>query len=202
MINATRSATCEATGSRSGRQENSNDSAPPTMSPSVSAHMIICRVFSASGPNSRVAGTTRSLSCAMGAPQNGRKHPARNRTPAPSPGRTANVRTTNGPRRRSRLRTPRRPGSRWDGAGSSARTPAARAGSSGRSSNSRQRTRADPKARSGPDRTCPPRDRAAAPRVPSPRARHRPRCRNEPRGQPSRRVCSRPCRPALARVNE
>ena len=69
MINATRSATCSATGSRSGSPENSNDSAPPTMSPSVSAHMMACLVFSASGPNSRVAGTTRSLSCAMGAPR-------------------------------------------------------------------------------------------------------------------------------------
>ena len=49
--------------------------------------MIATRVFSASGPNTRVAGTTRSLSCEIGAPQNGRKHPARNRTPSafPSP---------------------------------------------------------------------------------------------------------------------
>ena len=47
--------------------------------------MMACLVFSASGPNSRVAGTTRSLSCEMGAPQNGRKHPARNRTPSALP---------------------------------------------------------------------------------------------------------------------
>ena len=85
MILSTNSATCDATGSRSGRQENSSDSAAPTMSASASAHMIMCRVFSASGPNTRTPGTTRSLSCAMGAPQNGRKHPARNRTPSALP---------------------------------------------------------------------------------------------------------------------
>jgi hypothetical protein len=43
--------------------------------------MIACLVFSASGPNTRTPGTTRSLSCETGAPQNGRKHPPRNRTP-------------------------------------------------------------------------------------------------------------------------
>ena len=87
MINATRPATCSATGSGSGSPENSSDSACEVMSASVSAHMMACRVFSASGPNTRVAGTTRSLSCETGAPQNGRKHPARNRTPTalPSP---------------------------------------------------------------------------------------------------------------------
>ena len=49
--------------------------------------MIATRVFSASGPNTLVAGTTRSLSCETGAPQNVRKPPARNRTPSafPSP---------------------------------------------------------------------------------------------------------------------
>ena len=78
-------AACSATGSRSGSPENSRDSACEVMSASVSAHMIACLVFSASGPNSRVAGTTRSLSCEMGAPQNGRKHPARNRTPSALP---------------------------------------------------------------------------------------------------------------------
>jgi hypothetical protein len=55
------------------------------MSLSASAHMSACLVFSASGPNTRVAGTTRSLSCEIGAPQNGRKHPARNRTPSTFP---------------------------------------------------------------------------------------------------------------------
>jgi hypothetical protein len=85
VINATNSATCEATGSGSGRQENSSDSAPPAISASVSADMIATRVFSASGPNTRTPGTTRSLSCEIGAPQNGRKHPARNRTPSALP---------------------------------------------------------------------------------------------------------------------
>jgi hypothetical protein len=85
VISATKPATRSATGSRSGSPEKSNDSAPPTMSASVSAHMTACLVFSASGPNSRVAGTTRSLSCEMGAPQNGRKHPAQNRTPSALP---------------------------------------------------------------------------------------------------------------------
>jgi hypothetical protein len=87
VINETRSATSEAAGSRSGKQENSSDSAPPTISSSVSPDMIATRVFSASGPNTRTPGTTRSLSCEIGAPQNGRKHPARNRTPSafPSP---------------------------------------------------------------------------------------------------------------------
>ena len=47
--------------------------------------MIACLVFSASGPNTRAPGTTRSLSCETGAPQNGRKHPARNRTPSALP---------------------------------------------------------------------------------------------------------------------
>ena len=47
--------------------------------------MIATRVFSASGPNTRTPGTTRSLSCEIGAPQNGRKHPARNRTPSAFP---------------------------------------------------------------------------------------------------------------------
>ena len=49
--------------------------------------MIACRVFSACGPNSRAAGTTRSVNCEIGACQNGRKPPARNRTPnaRPSP---------------------------------------------------------------------------------------------------------------------
>ncbi len=55
------------------------------MSASLRAHMIACLVFSASGPNTLVAGTTRSLSCEMGAAQNGRKHPARNRTPSALP---------------------------------------------------------------------------------------------------------------------
>jgi hypothetical protein len=87
VIDATSEATCEATGSGSGRQENSNDSAQPAISASVEAAMIATRVFSASGPNTRVAGTTRSLSCEIGASQNGRKPPARNRTPIafPSP---------------------------------------------------------------------------------------------------------------------
>ena len=47
--------------------------------------MIACRVFSACGPNSLAAGTTRSVSCEMGACQNGRKQPARNRTPRARP---------------------------------------------------------------------------------------------------------------------
>ena len=47
--------------------------------------MISCRVFSASGPNSRMAGTTRSLSCEIGACQNGRKQPGLNRTPSAWP---------------------------------------------------------------------------------------------------------------------
>jgi hypothetical protein len=47
--------------------------------------MIATRVFSASGPNTRVAGTTRSRSCETGAPQNGRKHPAQNPTPTAQP---------------------------------------------------------------------------------------------------------------------
>ena len=86
-MSATSEATCAATGSGSGRQENSSDSAPPTISASVEAAMIATRVFSANGPNTRVAGTTRSLSCETGAAQNGRKPPARNRTPSafPSP---------------------------------------------------------------------------------------------------------------------
>ena len=85
MIRATSSATCEATGSGSGSAENSKDSACEVISLSASAHMIACLVFSASGPNNRVAGTTRSLSCEMGAPQNGRKQPALNRTPSALP---------------------------------------------------------------------------------------------------------------------
>jgi hypothetical protein len=90
VIKATKDAACSATGSRSGSAENSSDSACEVMSSSVSAHVIACLVFSASGPNTRVAGTTRSLSCEMGAPQNGRKHPALNRTPRtfPRPVRT------------------------------------------------------------------------------------------------------------------
>ena len=51
----------------------------------VSAHMTACLVFSASGPNSPTAGTTRSLSCEIGASQKGRKYPARNRTPSTLP---------------------------------------------------------------------------------------------------------------------
>ncbi len=49
--------------------------------------MIACRVFSARDPNIRAAGTTRSVSWEIGACQNGRKPPARNRTPnaRPSP---------------------------------------------------------------------------------------------------------------------
>jgi len=49
--------------------------------------MIACRAFSARGPNSRAAGTTRSVSWEIGACQNGRKPPAVNRTPnaRPSP---------------------------------------------------------------------------------------------------------------------
>ena len=47
--------------------------------------MIACRVFSARGPNSRAAGTTRSVSWEIGACQNGRKPPAVNRTPNARP---------------------------------------------------------------------------------------------------------------------
>ena len=47
--------------------------------------MMACRVFSACGPNSRAAGTTRSVSWEIGACQNGRKPPARNRTPKARP---------------------------------------------------------------------------------------------------------------------
>lgn len=47
--------------------------------------MIACRVFSARGPNSRAAGTTRSVSWEIGACQNGRKPPARKRTPSACP---------------------------------------------------------------------------------------------------------------------
>ncbi len=47
--------------------------------------MIACLVFSACGPNSRAAGTTRSVSWEIGACQNGRKPPARNRTPSACP---------------------------------------------------------------------------------------------------------------------
>ncbi len=84
-MSATRSATCSATASRSGSAENNSDSACAIISASDSAHMMACLVFSASGPNTRVAGTTRSLSCETGAPQKGRKHPARNRTPSALP---------------------------------------------------------------------------------------------------------------------
>jgi len=95
---ATRPAACSATGSRSGSAENSSDSACAVMSASDSAHMISCRVFSVSGPNTRTAGTTRSLSCETGAAQNGRKHPALNRTPSalprPESRRTNSARST------------------------------------------------------------------------------------------------------------
>jgi hypothetical protein len=84
-MRVTSSAACSATASRSGSAENSSDSAYEVISASDSAHMIACLVFSASGPNTLVAGTTRSLSCETGAPQNGRKHPARNRTPSALP---------------------------------------------------------------------------------------------------------------------
>jgi len=47
--------------------------------------MMACRVLSACGPNSRAAGTTRSVSWEIGACQKGRKHPARNRMPNASP---------------------------------------------------------------------------------------------------------------------
>ncbi len=47
--------------------------------------MIACRVFSARGPNSRAADTTRSVSWEIGACQNGRKPPAANRTPTARP---------------------------------------------------------------------------------------------------------------------
>ncbi len=47
--------------------------------------MIACLVFSAWPPKSRAAGTTRSVSCEIGACQNGRKQPARNRTPNARP---------------------------------------------------------------------------------------------------------------------
>ena len=85
MIKATSDATCATTGSGSGKQENSSDSAQPTISESPAAHIRATRVFSASGPNTRTPGTTRSLSCETGAPQNGRKPPARNRTPSAFP---------------------------------------------------------------------------------------------------------------------
>jgi hypothetical protein len=85
VTRATKDAACSATGSGSGSAENSSDSACEVMSSSVSASMIACLVFSANGPNTRVAGITRSLSCETGAPQNGLKHPARNRTPSAFP---------------------------------------------------------------------------------------------------------------------
>ena len=47
--------------------------------------MIACRAFSVRGPNSRAAGTTRSVSWEMGACQNGRKPPAAKRTPSTRP---------------------------------------------------------------------------------------------------------------------
>jgi hypothetical protein len=47
--------------------------------------MIACRVFSACDPNNRTAGITRSVSWEIGACQNGRKQPARNRTPNARP---------------------------------------------------------------------------------------------------------------------
>ena len=98
MISATSAAACSATGSRSGSMAKSMDSAWEVMSSSRSAHMTACLVFSASGPNTRVVGTTRSLSCETGAPQNGRKQPARNRTPralpCPSSRRTNSDRST------------------------------------------------------------------------------------------------------------
>jgi hypothetical protein len=53
----------------------------------VWAHMTACLVFSASGPNSRAAGTTRSLSCEIGASQKGRKHPATGLDPTPAKNR-------------------------------------------------------------------------------------------------------------------
>jgi hypothetical protein len=56
VIEATNRAACSATGSRSGSPENSKDSACEVMSASVSAHIMACRVFSASGPKTRVAG--------------------------------------------------------------------------------------------------------------------------------------------------
>ena len=47
--------------------------------------MMACRAFSAWDPNSRAAGTTRSVSWEIGACQNGRKPPAANRTPSTRP---------------------------------------------------------------------------------------------------------------------
>ena len=50
--------------------------------------MIACRVLSARGPNSRAAGTTRSVSWEIGACQNGRKAPGHESHPQglPQPG--------------------------------------------------------------------------------------------------------------------
>ncbi len=84
-------AACSASGSRSGSTEYSSASANPTIASSSASKaplpIIACRVFSARGPNSRAAGTTRSVSWEIGACQNGRKPPAVNRTPnaRPSP---------------------------------------------------------------------------------------------------------------------
>ncbi len=85
----TSAAACSASGSRSGSTECSSASAIPAIRPSSASKapepMIACRVFSARGPNSRAAGTTRSVSWEIGACQNGRKPPAENRIPNPRP---------------------------------------------------------------------------------------------------------------------
>ena len=86
-MRATSAAAWPASGSRSGLIECSSASAYSIMTPSSTSKspMIACRVFSARGPNSRAAGTTRSVSWEIGACQNGRKPPAVNRTPKARP---------------------------------------------------------------------------------------------------------------------
>jgi hypothetical protein len=91
-MHETSAAACPASGSGSGSTECSSASAYPIMTPSstsrppkVKSSMIACRVFSARGPNSRAAGTTRSVSWEIGACQNGRKPPAVNRIPKARP---------------------------------------------------------------------------------------------------------------------